>query len=54
MNFLSHGGYPMPIYLGYYYETPNDDETRLLKGLPYTNNSPQKCKGYLYFGFTYA
>lgn len=61
-NFIRHGGYPIPIYLGCYTETPNDDENRLLKGpaQPYSNNTPLACseicfnKGYLYFGVTYG
>ncbi|KAL4131837.1 hypothetical protein QTP88_009086 [Uroleucon formosanum] len=61
-NFMGHGGYPIPIYLGCYAETPNDDENRLLKGPagPYTYNTPQKCSeicfkmGYLFFGVTYG
>lgn len=59
---MGHGGYPIPIYLGCYAETPNDDENRLLKGSagPYTYNTPQKCSeicfkmGYLFFGVTYG
>lgn len=59
---MGHGGYPIPIYLECYAETPNDDENRLLKGPagPYTNNTPQKCSeicfkmGYLFFGVSYG
>lgn len=59
---MQHGGYPIPIYLGCYSETPNDDENRLLKGpaRPYTDNTPMECSkicfkmGYLYFGVTYG
>ncbi|XP_026809559.1 uncharacterized protein LOC113551491 [Rhopalosiphum maidis] len=61
-NFVGHGSFPIPIYLGCYAETPNDDENRILKGPagPYNNNTPQKCleicfmMGYLYFGNTYG
>ncbi|VVC39997.1 Hypothetical protein CINCED_3A002549 [Cinara cedri] len=61
-NFIGHGGYPIPIYLGCYSETPGDDENRLLKGpaQPYNNNTPERCSeicfkmGYLYFGVTYG
>ncbi|XP_060850898.1 uncharacterized protein LOC132929522 [Rhopalosiphum padi] len=61
-NFIAHGGYPIPIYLGCYAETPNDDENRLLKGPagPITYNTPQKCSvkcfnmGFLFFGVTYG
>lgn len=57
---MEHGGYPIPIYLGCYAETPNDAKNRLLKGLSkaYENNTPQICSeicfnmGYLYFGVT--
>lgn len=59
-NFNKHGGYPIPIYLGCYVETPNVNEIRLLKGTVESleNNTPQKCSetcfnmGYLYFGVT--
>lgn len=61
-NFMGHGGYPIPIYLGCYAETPNDDENRLLKGPagPLNYNTPQKCSekcfnmGFLFFGVTYG
>jgi len=61
-NFVGHGSFPIPIYLGCYAESPNDDENRILKGQagPYNNNTPQKCleicfmMGYLYFGNTYG
>lgn len=59
---MGHGGYPIPIYLGCYAETPNDDENRLLKGPagPLNYNTPQKCSekcfnmGFLFFGVTYG
>lgn len=59
-NFLRHGGFPIPIYLGCYFETPNDYKNRILKGqnVHYVDNTPQKCSefcfkmGYLYFGVT--
>ncbi|XP_022166764.1 uncharacterized protein LOC111031217 [Myzus persicae] len=61
-NYIERGSFPIPIYLGCYSETPNDDENRLLKGPagPYNNNTPQRCleicfrMGYLYFGNTYG
>lgn len=61
-NYIERGSFPIPIYLGCYSETPNDDENRLLKGPagPYKNNTPQRCleicfrMGYLYFGNTYG
>ncbi|CAH1711664.1 unnamed protein product [Aphis gossypii] len=61
-NFIERGSFPIPIYLGCYSETPNDDENRILKGPagPYNNNTPQRCSeicfrmGYLYFGNTYG
>lgn len=59
-NFLKHGGYPIPIYLGCYSETPKDEDNRLLKGpsISQNNNTPKTCSetcfsmGYLYFGVT--
>jgi len=59
-NFNKHGGYPIPIYLGCYFETSNVNEIRLLRGTSeiLKNNTPQKCSeicfnmGYLYSGVT--
>lgn len=61
-SFVKHGSFPIPIYQGCYFEIPNDDGNRLLKGpaQSYNNNTPQRCSencfkmGYLYFGVTYG